>query len=307
MKYLSLLLIVFAIACEKGKVMHTDSGMKYILHRHDKNTTDKPPQVGDYVTVAMVYKNDKDSVLYDSRLEGRPLRFKLIKPSFAGSFEDGLTYLVPGDSATFFISSDSLFDKVINMDTTAVSLGQARLDNPSPGKYFRFEVSLIKVQPAIEAEVEMAMEESRLERAEQNALEKFMEEKKITAELLPEGFYLTIDSAGNGPTITEGSKVSLNFTGRFLNGFTFESNEKWGRPLIFTVGQQEVIEGWELAFLKLREGDKATIILPSRLAYGKDGIKQPNTQQYKVPPYATLIFDVEILKVEKSVTSAQER
>src|SRR5688572_13595630 len=88
------------IACKREKQMKTQSGMTYILHKENKG---KKPEVGDWVTIEMVYKDENDSILFDSHKGGKPLRFAVRKPPFAGSFEEGLTYLSAGDSATFFI------------------------------------------------------------------------------------------------------------------------------------------------------------------------------------------------------------
>src|SRR5262249_20279736 len=92
-----------------------------------------------------------------------------------------------------------------------------------------------------------------------------------------------------------GSSVDVFYTGKFLNGAIFDSNAKSKKPYTFQVGNHEAIAGWDIAFLKLHKGDKATLIIPSRLAYGADGFKKPHSSDYIVPPFSALIFDVEVL------------
>jgi FKBP-type peptidyl-prolyl cis-trans isomerase FkpA len=273
------------ISCNKGKEKTTPSGMKYITY---KELNGKKPKVGDWVTVEMVYKDESDSLLFDSRNLGKPLRFELPQSKFEGSFEEGLMLMGEGDSASFFINADSMYQHVISKQGATVK-------RPKPGSKLRFDVSLLRVQPYREAEMEIAMEESRQEQAEKKTLEIYFQEKNIHPEMQKEGYYILMKSSGKGNQVKLNEKVSVNFTGYFLNGVIFDSNKDSGKPYTFIVGNHEVIEGWELAVQKLRNGDKATLIIPSALAYGREGIKRGNSMKYFVPPFSTLIFDFEVI------------
>ncbi len=287
--YLFLIVILAFFSCHSGKEKQTKSGMKYIIYRE---TNGVKPHAGDWVTVNMVYKDEHDSTLFDSRTYGKPLRFALPEPKFTGSFEEGLLYMCEGDSATFFINADSMFEKVILVE--AKGLVSRR---PEAGSMLKFDVSLVRVQPFKEAEMEIAMEESRQERAERNALEAYLKEKNIEVEK-QDGYYLMIQAQGRGKQIQTGDAVSVNYSGRFLNGAEFDSNSKSGRPYAFVVGEGNVIKGWDLAFQKLHEGDKALLIVPSALGYGEEGLKRAGNLTYKVPPFSTLIFNLEVVKSE---------
>lgn len=289
---LSLLFIFFS--CQKGTERKTRSGMKYTVYRE---TGGKKPHAGDWVTVSLVYKEENDSVLFDSRTLGRPLRFELPAPKFEGSFEEGLMCLGEGDSATFFINADSMFEKVIVKENN----GQVK-HRPAPGSHLLFDVALLRVQPFQEAEMEIAMQESRQEQAEKKTLDAYLAEKNITAEKEEEGYYLSVQSHGNGSQVKAGDVVSLNFTGRFLNGVEFDSNAKTGKPYSFLVGSGSVIKAWDLAVQKLHEGDKAMLIIPSSLGYGAEGLRRPNSVTYVIPPFSTLIFDIEVVKSAKTAS-----
>ena len=76
----------------------TASGFTYRVY---KNIDGPKPKVGDYVTIHLVNRTADDSILFDSRKAGQPMRFRLERIPFEGSFEEGLTYISPGDSATF--------------------------------------------------------------------------------------------------------------------------------------------------------------------------------------------------------------
>jgi FKBP-type peptidyl-prolyl cis-trans isomerase FkpA len=298
MKPLRPLVITFCMlafySCREGKIKQTESGMKYRVYREQNG---RKPVPGDWVTVHMVYKQENDSVLFDSRENGKPLRFELPKPKFEGSFEEGLMYLGEGDSATFFINADSMFEKVILKNPQGIVKGR-----PTPGSHLKFDVSLVRVQTYQEAELEIALSESRQEQAEQKALEEYLSEKNIHAEKQHEGYYLLVTKPGSGKEIKAGDVVSMNYSAHFLNGILFNSSSKSGQPYSFTVGKGEVITGWDLAMEKLRAGDRALIVVPSPLAYGSEGVQKPNSKDYLIPPFSTLIIDVEVLKIEPSAS-----
>jgi FKBP-type peptidyl-prolyl cis-trans isomerase FkpA len=281
---IALALITTIFSCKPGSEKRTASGMKYIVYQHKDG---RKPQQGDYVTVRMVYTDDKDSMLYDART--KPVRFQLGKSPFMGSMEEGLMELSEGDSATLFVSADSMYDKVLSKTPGNT------MPKPKPGSLLKFNVKLLRVQNYNEAELDMALNESHQIKAEEKALQDYLIEKNITATAEPEGYYIIRRSEGKGAAIDSGTVVQLNFTGRFLNGVEFDSNKSSGKPYTFTVGNDEVIKGWDIAFRKLRQGDKVTLIVPSSLAYGQDGIKKSTSANYVVPPYTTLVFDIEIV------------
>jgi len=94
-------------ACN-NRLSVSDTGQKYQIH--DQNEVRKP-KVGDILTFQLVLKNNRDSVLRDTYKEGKPMQMMLQVPPFKGSFEEGLAMLAKNDSASFFISADSLFSK----------------------------------------------------------------------------------------------------------------------------------------------------------------------------------------------------
>ena len=105
-----------------------------------------------------------------------------------------------------------------------------------------------------------------------------------------EGYYYIIEKAGEkgGKTPEKGKQVSAHYTGKFLDGNIFDSSQKRG-PFRFNVGSGQVIEGWDLAFLSMKKGEKRTLVLPPELAYGSRGAGGI------IPPNAWLVFEVELL------------
>ncbi len=94
---------------------------------------------------------------------------------------------------------------------------------------------------------------------------------------------------GTGPICPAGATVQVHYTGKLTNGTVFDSSVTRGEPLEFTVGQGEVIRGWDEGICQLQKGQKAILTCPPNYAYGAGGI--PGV----IPPNATLIFDVELI------------
>ena len=91
-------------ACQSNEGV-TESGLRYVIH---KDAEGEPAKVGDVVSFHYEVRNSRDSLLADTRQMGRPMQSELQPPAFKGGLEDGLMMMSVGDSATFYVSADSL-------------------------------------------------------------------------------------------------------------------------------------------------------------------------------------------------------
>jgi len=98
---------------------------------------------------------------------------------------------------------------------------------------------------------------------------------------------------GNGEEAKEGSHVRVHYTGWLASGKKFDSSVDAGKPFDFTIGNGEVIRGWEEGVTGMRVGGKPQLRIPPALGYGADG-----TPDGSIPPNATLIFDIQLLGVQ---------
>ncbi len=123
--------------------------------------------------------------------------------------------------------------------------------------------------------------------------ESFLAENKtkegvITTE---SGLQYKVEKMGEGEKPTADSKVTVHYTGKLLDGTVFDSSVERGEPATFGVGQ--VIKGWTEGLQLMPVGSKFTFYIPSELAYGERAAGQ------MIKPNSTLIFDVELIEVEK--------
>jgi len=103
------------------------------------------------------------------------------------------------------------------------------------------------------------------------------------------GLQYKILSGGNGKSPTAADRVTVHYTGKLADGTVFDSSIQRGQPATFRVNQ--VIPGWTEALQLMKEGDKWTLYIPYSLGYGERGSPP------QIPPFSTLIFEVELIKV----------
>jgi len=103
------------------------------------------------------------------------------------------------------------------------------------------------------------------------------------------GLQYKVLKAGTGKTPTTTNNVTVHYTGKLIDGTIFDSSVQRGQPASFSLTQ--VISGWTEALQLMKEGDKWMLYIPYDLAYGERG------QGGQIPPYAALIFEVELIKV----------
>jgi FKBP-type peptidyl-prolyl cis-trans isomerase FklB len=152
------------------------------------------------------------------------------------------------------------------------------------------KISLQDANSIVQAYMQTAADKKHAGAKEEG--EKFLADNKLKQGVTTtaSGLQYRALKLGNGQTPKSTSKVTVHYTGKLINGKVFDSSVERGQPTSFGVSQ--VIAGWTEALQLMREGDKWILYIPYDLAYGPGGAGGD------IPPFATLIFEVELITVK---------
>ena len=162
-------------------------------------------------------------------------------------------------------------------------------------------ISKMEAGDFVQKKMEEAQEESQRKNEEDlkieykddiEAGEKFLSENAEREEVvaLPSGLQYEVIKKGTGAIPTENDQVKVHYHGTLLDGTVFDSSVDRNEPAVFGVNQ--VIPGWTEALKLMPVGSKWKVYVPYNLAYGAD-------DRGTIKPFSTLIFDVELLAIEK--------
>lgn len=138
----------------------------------------------------------------------------------------------------------------------------------------------------------LAQDSKENEVPEGEQTEEMSENKNVENE--NQGLQIEVLREGTGAEVKSGDNVSVHYTGTLENGSKFDSSLDRGSPFVFTVGIGQVIRGWDLGILGMRAGEQRKLTIAPELGYGATG-----TPGGPIPPNATLIFEVELLTINK--------
>ena len=262
--------VLLTTACDKmpGGKMTTPNGLEYEIIEDKEGALAKE---GDFMSLHITYRTEKDSVLNSTYKQGNPVTSKIGPPMFKGSFEEGLLMLSAGDSANFWIPSDSIFK------------GQPAGQRPAflpVGSKIGYSVRVVKVEnPA------------GIEANQQKAIAEYAAKNNLKLEKTNTGLYYSVTQMGTGAKPMAGDTVSVHYVGTTLaEGKEFDNSRQRNQPFKFPVGQGMVIPGWDEGLQLFPKGTKAILVIPSKLAYGEMGA--PGSP---IGPNSVLVFDIELV------------
>jgi FKBP-type peptidyl-prolyl cis-trans isomerase FkpA len=276
-----------------------ESGLHYKFFKHNEDA--KQVELGSGIYFSYIISTyPKDSVIVDSKKVSQDgsgfTRFSIQAVSFkGGSFEDGLLMMHEGDSASFIIPADSFFIRTMGMNELPAGI--------TSGSFLKgsFFVKEVKSKAEVEenqkkqmAEKEAMMRE--MQAKESTDREKYLADNKISAKPSESGLIYIETKKGSGKKPLATDIVKVHYTGKLLDGTVFDSSVERGQPVEFPLNQ--VIPGWTEGLQLMGIGGKATLVIPSNIAYGMG--------QGPIPPFSTLVFDVELLDIIKGQAPAQE-
>ena len=278
-KTLFLALITIATwSCSDFKVTKTDEGDRIIFHEDEDGEL---PKEGYMMLLDMMIKDSNDTIYRNSFLDNAPIELELRKGGFVGSFENAIFHLTKGDSCTILVPADSIF----------MRMGQGLPPNVKSGTDLKFTVKIKDVMSSDqyqEFRKKMGAEEDQ-------KLAAFVKQKYPQADTLADtGIFIQTSKTGKGAKPQAGDMVRVYYKGTLMSGEVFDQVQEGQDPLQFPVGVGRVIPGWDLAVMSMSPGQKSTVLIPSRLAYGSTGAGGV------IPPNASLVFEIELIDFQSS-------
>jgi FKBP-type peptidyl-prolyl cis-trans isomerase len=259
-----------------------------LTYHMGKDVQGKTPQIGDFI---MIHTRARvgDSVLFSSRAMNNNQPFELqVRPPQQPRFDlmDGFMLLSEGDSATFRMPLDTIL---------AMGAPAQPWMKPGTGQWFDQDVVIVKLTSQADAFKAKAEKSKAQMDADEKTLKEYFTKAKVKPTKHASGLYYTITKPGAGDTVRAGQKVTVNYTGRTMDGKSFDSNVDSAfhhvEPFSFVVGQGQVIPGWDIGLGLMKKGAKGVLYIPSAMAYGD---RSPSPA---IPANSILIFDVEVKDV----------
>jgi len=243
----------------------------------------KKVQTGDYITVHFNYKTMDDSVFFEGKR-----KFRVLDQEGPGRIIPAILRMSEGDSARIKINTNDFFSYTLDSDVP---------DFLNSRIYMFIDLKINEIQSKSEFEREKILFMqwlSEYHSSEAQQITDYMERENIKLSPLSSGLYFITLREGNDHKVKLGKRVWIHYTGRFLNGRFVDNSNSLTKPVDYIYGTEMfLIEGLEEALGRMYEHEKALVIIPSNLAFGSFG-----TADNIVPPYTTLIYELEVLKVE---------
>lgn len=149
-----------------------------------------------------------------------------------------------------------------------------------------------------EVEVVSIISKDQQEAIEKDSIDAYIVRKGLEdVQSLSSGLHYISTHEGSGSKAQSGQVVSVNYTGRLLDGTVFDKSSA-GSPFSFQLGAGKVIPGWDEGIALMKEGEKGILMIPSHLAYRHSLLTLPHyMSDAGIPPFSVLIFDVELVEI----------
>jgi FKBP-type peptidyl-prolyl cis-trans isomerase FkpA len=293
-------LIIGNTGCKSGGDFKKLKGIEYKIV---KDVPGKTAQMGDIVEFHMLAKADTFT-LADTRMQGNPAPIRVEEVKGSGQFQAVFPMVSVGDSVIVEISCDTLIANI-----PAEQRAQQQLPPwLKKGNKIKINMSIVAIKNMDDYKKDMEKKQEEMQRqmkekaaqqmpVDDRMLQDYFAKNNIKAQKTASGLYYTIQKPGSGPNVAKGQVASVRYTGKTLDGKVFDSNVDTtvthnSQLLTVPVGAHNVIPGMDEGLELLKKGSKATLYMPSPLAYG------PQSPSPAIPANSILIFDVEIVDVK---------
>jgi FKBP-type peptidyl-prolyl cis-trans isomerase len=247
----------------------------------------------DFVKINLIVSSIDGKKIFSTLDQNRPITFEFGKPFDTKGFDEAIALMKKGSKAIVVVPSAMGFGEQGKKDMNGK-------DIIAPFSPVVYDIEVLDLKTKAENEKAVKEEEAAKKKAASEAMSKeplqiqqYIKENKVTAKPTASGLYYIEKVKGKGPLAKAGNKVKVHYTGKLMNGKVFDSSldKKPATPFEFTLGQGQVIPGWDEGIMLMSAGGKATLIIPSKLAYGERGAGAD------IPAYSPLVFDVELISI----------
>lgn len=289
-KVTCILLAAVSVMVGCGKSGKTGDGMRYKIHTKNDG---KKIHEGDYVEFHLMYKTENDSTIQSSYDRGTPFPAVVDSNMQGGPSLDylyqALKMMTLNDSATFYITSDSLFSS-----DTIFTPGMVKPPRPPFIRAGSEVVMVIKVEEVkTKQEVDQELKEKRDKQTglEADTINDYISQHNLETKKTPAGIQYQITRETEGPRPNTGDTVIVHYTGTLLDGTKFDSSYDYGEPISLPLVKGAVIDGWYEAIPLFQKGEKGIVIIPSAYGYGEYGSPP-------IPPNSPLVFEIELIDIK---------
>jgi peptidylprolyl isomerase len=227
---------------------------------------------GDLVNVHFAIKLLNGTEIFSSEAAGDPVVYELGQPFDTEGMNQALRMMKAGGSAHLIMPSYLAFGE------------KGRANIIPPFTPLICDVQLIKIQDKAQYNQSKSGDEAA-------KIREYVSVNNITVKPTASGLYYIEQVKGTGAKAKSGDKVKVWYTGKLFDGTVFDASSNRNQAFEFTLGEGRVIKGWDEGIAMMNAGGKATLIIPSNLAYGDRGSGQ------RIPPYSPLVFEVELQEI----------
>lgn len=279
--FLTLILGVILMSCKNDNTEvagyeKSQTGLYYTFYEMNQGNTPETMELLDVILSCVI--NDTVIIIPENRMI-----LQMMDPMFAGDIFEGIKMMHKGDSASFIVRTDSTFYTLLR--------------SPMPSDFsvndiMKFNIRLNDFYPESEfasKQIEY-MKNTFVEEtsAAEKELVEFFKNNGIKPIVTSTGLNYVKTKDGNGIKPQVGTMVKVHYTGKLLDGTVFDSSVTRNEPFQFVLGIGQVIPGWDEGLQMMSKGEKGVFYIPYYLAYGNMG-------SGPIPPFATLVFEVELI------------
>jgi len=263
------------------------SGLIFI---EEKEGRGRQPKAEEMISVNLTVGLIDGTKIFSTDDRGEPFEYQYGQNFDTKGLEEGVGMLKKGGKARLIVPHTIAYG--------AESKGQMI----PPFSNIVYDVELVSMRSkeaydkerAEQQQQQQAMEDER-KNNEKSLRDKYIADNGINVLPTASGLYYIEKERGTGARAMAGNQVYVHYTGTLLDGTKFDSSLDRGEPFSFRLGVGEVIKGWDEGIGLMNEGGKAKFVIPSAIAYG-------SRDSGSIPAYSTLVFEVELVKVEPTAT-----